>query len=97
MPLGTDWASEVCFGRPARALGLDYMEYKVDVDESDLTEKYGRGNKLIKDPTGSIGNRWDEVMDIYLKQQNVTLDLGRFQVTLEKAYVRAKKFMEDVG
>lgn len=97
VPLGTDWASEACYGSPAKVLGLDYMEYKIGVEESSLMAKYGREHGLVKDPIRSIGNRWGKVMDIYLKEQDVTLDLARFRGTLEKAYVMARKFMEDQG
>ncbi|PKI75513.1 hypothetical protein CRG98_004183 [Punica granatum] len=97
VPLGADWAADICYGRAAKVLGLNYLEYTIEAEESSLTEKYGRESRLIKDPTASRGEQWGEVMAIYLKEQNVTLDLIRFGGTLKEAYLRAKKFMEDEG
>ncbi|KAE8673271.1 putative Chorismate mutase 3 [Hibiscus syriacus] len=64
------------------------------VEESSLIEKYGKDNVLLKDPLALQKKGWPtEIMDIYLKQQNVKLDLVRFRISLESAYLMAKKFM----
>ncbi|XP_021299751.1 protein O-linked-mannose beta-1,4-N-acetylglucosaminyltransferase 2-like [Herrania umbratica] len=98
MPLGTNWAGKMCHGEPARAMGIEYMEYKIDVEESSLVEKYDKDDMMIKDPAGLQGKKWSfDVMKIYLKEQNVKLDLVRFRECLKEAYRKAKVFMEKEG
>ncbi|XP_017970600.1 PREDICTED: uncharacterized protein LOC18610311 isoform X3 [Theobroma cacao] len=98
MPLGTNWAGKMCHGEPARAMGIEYMEYKIDVKESSLVEKYDKDDMVIKDPAGLQGKKWSlDVMKIYLKEQNVKLDLVRFRECLKEAYRKAKVFMEKEG
>ncbi|KAL5826322.1 hypothetical protein ACOSQ4_018119 [Xanthoceras sorbifolium] len=98
VPLGLDWVADVCFAKSARAMGLDYMEYKINAEESSLVEKYDKNELVIKDPVAYRGNKWSSaVMDIYLKEQNVKLDLFRFGVYLEQVYNKATKFMDKEG
>ncbi|MBA0585976.1 hypothetical protein Gorai_016732, partial [Gossypium raimondii] len=76
MPLGIDWVRKMCFGEPARAIGIQYIEYKIKVEESSLVEKYDKNDMVIKDPASFQGRNWSsDVMKIYLKEQNVKLDL----------------------
>ncbi|KAK6280931.1 hypothetical protein POUND7_014756 [Theobroma cacao] len=98
MPLGTNWAGKMCHGEPARAMGIEYMEYKIDAKESSLVEKYDKEDMVIKDPAGLQGKKWSfDVMKIYLKEQNVKLDLVRLRECLKEAYRKAKVFMEKEG
>ncbi|KAL5826312.1 hypothetical protein ACOSQ4_018109 [Xanthoceras sorbifolium] len=98
VPLGLDWVADVCFAKSARAMGLDYMEYKINEEESSLVEKYDKNELVIKDPVAYRGNNWSSaVMDIYLKEQNVKLDLVRFRVYLHQVYNKARKFMDMEG
>ncbi|KAF5945415.1 hypothetical protein HYC85_015643 [Camellia sinensis] len=93
--IGLEWIAEECFGKSARELGLEYMEYKIGVEESSLGEKYGKDDVLIKDPMSLQKKGWSrEIMDIYLEQQNVKLDLVRFRKYLKKAYEKAIISME---
>ncbi|XP_039025529.1 alpha-1,3-arabinosyltransferase XAT3-like [Hibiscus syriacus] len=98
MPLGTNWVGKMCYGEPARAMGIDYIEYKINVEESSLVEKYDKDDIVIKDP-GSFqrGNWSSDVMSIYLKEQNVKLDLVRFREYLNEIYRKAKVFMDKMG
>ncbi|KAJ8774512.1 hypothetical protein K2173_016958 [Erythroxylum novogranatense] len=100
VPIGVEWASDASFGRVGRGLNLEYLEYRIGVEESSLVEKYGSESRLLKDPHALQikGTGWPtEIMDIYLKEQNVRLDLVRFRKYLEKAYVKAKNFMYKEG
>ncbi|TYG79673.1 hypothetical protein ES288_D02G157400v1 [Gossypium darwinii] len=82
MPLGIDW----------------YIEYKIKVEESSLVEKYDKNDMVIKDPASFQGRNWSsDVMKIYLKEQNVKLDLVRFRDYLMETYSKAKTFMEKMG
>lgn len=96
VPLGTEWVSDVCFGNASRAMGLEYIEYRVRAEESSLIEKYEKKDMIIKDPIGFLkGKSWSSAMNIYLKEQNVRLDLVRFRKYLKEAYDKAKEFMDN--
>ena len=98
VPLGAEWVSQVCFEKPAKDMGLVYMEYKIKAEESSLIEKYDKDDMMIKDPVAYRGKNWSPVvMSIYLKEQNVKLDLVRFREYLKEMYKTAKKFMEKEG
>ncbi|KAM1170483.1 hypothetical protein ACFX11_021166 [Malus domestica] len=98
VPIGIEWGAYAFFGRMARSLDLEYSEYKIGVNESSLADKYGKENLLVKDPFALQKTGWPpEVMNIYLKEQNVKLDLERFKSCLKKAYTKASRFMEKNG
>jgi protein O-GlcNAc transferase len=98
VPIGADWLAEVCFANSARAMGLEYLEYRIGAEESSLIDKYGKNSLLIKDPATFRGQNWSSaIMDIYLKEQNVKIDLIRFREYLKEAYKKAKEFMEKEG
>ncbi|KAK6921956.1 Glycosyltransferase 61 [Dillenia turbinata] len=94
VPIGLDWLADVCYGHPAKVLGMDYMEYKIGVEESSLSEKYGKDDIVLKDPEALTREGWSKkLIDLYSRSQNVKLDMARFRVHLEEAYKRAKDFM----
>ena len=98
VPLGLAWVAEACYGHPARELGVQYMEYKIGKEESSLADKYGNGDAMVNDPTGVRGKGWPtEIMKVYLKEQNIKLDLVRFRRHLEEAYDKAYTFMQKEG
>ncbi|KAG4207975.1 hypothetical protein ERO13_A03G102800v2 [Gossypium hirsutum] len=98
MSLGIDWVGKMCFGEPARAIGIQYIEYKIKVEQRSLVEKYDKNDMVIKDPASFQGRNWSsDVMNIYLKEQNVKLDLVRFRDYLMETYSKAKTFMEKMG
>ncbi|KAH0991370.1 hypothetical protein GBA52_002853 [Prunus armeniaca] len=98
VPLGTDWLANVCYESPARAMGLQYIDYRINVEESSLVDKYGKDDIVVKDPVSKMGSNWSmEIMKIYLKEQNVKLDLDRFNWFLKAAYDKAKIFMDKEG
>lgn len=92
VPLGLDWASRVYFGKPALEIGLEYVEYKINVEESTLAEKFDRGDEVLKDPESFRKKGWN-CTALYLKQQDVRLDMVRFTSYLKVAYDKAKKLM----
>jgi protein O-GlcNAc transferase len=99
VPLGAEWLAEVCFERSARAMGLEYMEYKIKAEESSLIDKYNKDEMIIKDPVAFRGSYISnlETRKIYLMDQNVKLDIVRFREYLKEAYMKAKKFMDKEG
>ena len=96
VPLGTEWAAEVCYARLARNVGSEYMEYRIEPGESSLLEKYSKDDLVIRDPVAFRGTDWS-LMNVYLKEQNVTLDLDRFREYLKEMYKKVKKFMNKEG
>ncbi|KAF8369861.1 hypothetical protein HHK36_032108 [Tetracentron sinense] len=94
VPLGIDWLAETCFGKSARDMGLEYMEYKIRVEESSLVEKYKRDDLVLKNPKAVVKEAWLKTKEIYLKDQDVKLDLARFGKYLNKAFKKAKRFMD---
>ncbi|KAM3754651.1 hypothetical protein ACB098_03G182400 [Castanea mollissima] len=96
VPLGTEWVAEVCYARLARSVGSEYMEYRIEAEESSLLEKYSKDDLVTRDPVAFRGTDWS-LMNIYLKEQNVTLDLVRFREYLKEMYKKAKKFMNKEG
>ncbi|KAK4263527.1 hypothetical protein QN277_028923 [Acacia crassicarpa] len=94
VPIGAEWAAKAFFGNTAKGLKLEYMEYKIKVKESSLVRKYGKDSMILRNPSALQKNGWPiELMDIYLKEQNVKLDLDRFRDFLEEAYKKVYKFM----
>ncbi|KAF5178608.1 Alpha-1,3-arabinosyltransferase XAT3 [Thalictrum thalictroides] len=98
VPIGVEWLAETCFGKTAKDIGADYMEYKIRVQESSLVEKYGRDHQLVLNGQDALGKmKFDEYKNIYLKSQDVILDLERIGKYLRKAYKKAKRFMDKQG
>ena len=93
VPIGTEWASDSCYKVPALNLGLEYMEYKIEEKESSLAEEYGPNDLVLKDPIAFVGGNYTN-MRVYLRTQNVKLDIVRFKRYLRKVYKKAKKFMD---
>ncbi|KAF7819046.1 beta-1,2-xylosyltransferase XYXT1-like [Senna tora] len=86
VPLGTTWAAETYYGEPARKMGLKYIGYEIGARESSLWEKYDREDPVLRDPNSINKKGWEYTKRIYLENQNVTLDLRRFQRSLRQAY-----------
>ncbi|KAK2650644.1 hypothetical protein Ddye_018133 [Dipteronia dyeriana] len=85
VPLGLEWVADVsfAFAKSAKVMRVEYMEYKINAKASSLVEN-DENELLIKDPVNYRGNNWSsDVMDIYLKEQNVKLDLVRFLFSIQ--------------
>ncbi|KAF8117584.1 hypothetical protein N665_0009s0104 [Sinapis alba] len=98
VPLGLGWVAKTCFESPARAMKLEYTEYRVNVEESSLIEKYSKDDLVLKDPIAFRGVDWNATkMNVYLKEQDVRLDVNRFRQHMNKSYEKAKSFMDIDG
>ncbi|CAN6859287.1 unnamed protein product [Brassica oleracea] len=93
VPVGVGWVAN-CYGSPAKAMKLEYMEYSIDVEESSLVEKYSRDDLVLKDPIAFSRKDWGVTKKVYLKEQDVRLDVNRFRNHMNKAYEKAKLFMD---
>ncbi|XP_010528967.2 PREDICTED: protein O-linked-mannose beta-1,4-N-acetylglucosaminyltransferase 2-like, partial [Tarenaya hassleriana] len=98
VPVGLDWMAKVCFEKSAKAMGLEYLEYRIDVEESTLKDKYGKEDMVLKDPVAFRGSEWNFTkMNVYLKEQNLRLDRVRLRNFMIQAYNKAKEFMHVHG
>jgi len=96
VPIGTDWLAKTFYEKPARVLGLEYMKYKIEVNESSLAEKYGANDLVLKNPQAFVNGDWPKAK-VYMKTQNVKLDMVRFRKYLKEVFVKAKRFMDKEG
>ncbi|EOA23899.1 hypothetical protein CARUB_v10017113mg [Capsella rubella] len=86
IPVGTEWAAETYYGKPAKKMGLKYIGYKIKPKESSLYDEYGKDDPIIRDPKSFTQKGWDYTKKIYLERQNVKLDLKRFRKPLSRAF-----------
>ncbi|KAG5546589.1 hypothetical protein RHGRI_018685 [Rhododendron griersonianum] len=84
--LDLEWASTHYYGKPATEMGLNYLEYKIEPEESSLISHYGRDNPIITDPASIVASRGMLVgRAIYLGEQNFNINVTRFRNTVVKA------------
>lgn len=89
--LGVEWGSENFYGNPAEAMGVHYLRYKVEPEETNLLDIYGRNHPVITDPASIFAKGYQAGRAVYLDQQNVKLNLNRLRKTLLEA-LRITKF-----
>jgi hypothetical protein len=91
-PLGISLLSRNLFGVPAARMGLRYEQYDVAGNESSLSRVYAPDDVVVADPDRARRERgskaWDLVEYVYLRGQNVSLDLARFRETLVRVRAR---------
>ncbi|KAK6127704.1 hypothetical protein DH2020_038544 [Rehmannia glutinosa] len=80
---GIDGFARLDFGNPSDGMNIRYLEYKITVNESSLSQQYSSDDPILKHPESYKG--WNAVQSIYLDKQNVTIALDRFKGTLAKA------------
>ncbi|KAG0537032.1 hypothetical protein BDA96_03G113000 [Sorghum bicolor] len=94
-PLGIAMLSRNLFGVPAARMGLRYEQYDVSARESSLSRRYPAGHVVVADPARARREQgkqeWELVEHVYLRGQNVSLDLGRFRETLARIHSRLLK------
>ncbi|XP_030523893.1 alpha-1,3-arabinosyltransferase XAT2-like isoform X1 [Rhodamnia argentea] len=83
--LGLEWGSTNYYGSPATAMGLQYLEYKIEPQESSLAEVYGLDHPVIVDPLSVFAKGYMAVRAVYVDGQDVKINLDRFKATLEEA------------
>lgn len=63
-----------------------------------MIDKYSRDDLVLRDPIAFRGMDWNVTkMKVYLKEQDVRLDVDRFRKDMNKAYMKAKSFMDING
>ncbi|KAL7099114.1 hypothetical protein ACP275_09G062100 [Erythranthe tilingii] len=85
VPFGLENLARSCFGKPAEGMNFRYLEYKGSLNESSLVGKYSDGAKVYADPAAIYRKGFDGFRSVYLDNQDINLDLGRFKGTLLRA------------
>lgn len=84
--LGTEWASNTYYGDTARAMGVHYLRYKIEPEESSLARVYSRDDEVFTDQASLFRKGgYRAARSVYLDMQNVRLNLPRFKQTLVEA------------
>ncbi|ESR65675.1 hypothetical protein CICLE_v10010148mg, partial [Citrus x clementina] len=85
VPLGLEWGSTYYFGVPAREMGVQYLEYKTEPEESTLSETYSRDDPIITDPASLFAKDYFAARAVYIDAQNLKINLTRFRQTIVQA------------
>lgn len=94
VPINCGWLADMCYGKLAIRLGLEYIVYEAGIHESTLeTDDFAvRQAMEPHDPASSLmGNltNWNRYMS-----QHVKVDVVRFKRYLKRAYEKAKLFAQ---
>ncbi|KAK6229767.1 Glycosyltransferase 61 - like 8 [Theobroma cacao] len=85
VPLANEWAAANYFGEPAKEMGVQYLEYKIEPEESSLFDAYGRDHPVITDPESVISKGYYAFRSVYVDGQDLKINLERFKKTLIEA------------
>ncbi|KAL7139470.1 hypothetical protein ABFS83_09G053200 [Erythranthe nasuta] len=85
VPFGLENLAEPYFRIPSKEMKLRYLEYKVSLNESSLLGKYADDSAVYRDPGGIQKKGFLHFRTVYLDNQDVSLDCGRFRDTLLQA------------
>jgi hypothetical protein len=66
-------------------MGLHYLEYAVQLDETTLADQYPADHPVLRDPMAIHKLGWDALKTTYLDKQNVRPHLGRLKKTFMQA------------
>jgi hypothetical protein len=80
-----EWLARSTFAEPAGGMGLHYLEYAVQLDETTLADQYPADHPVLRDPMAIHKQGWDALKTTYLDKQNVRPHLGRLKKTFMQA------------
>ncbi|XP_076944990.1 alpha-1,3-arabinosyltransferase XAT3-like [Bidens hawaiensis] len=85
-PLGFQWDVDSFYSEPGPGMGLRYLEYMMEPEESSLVDVYGLDHPVLQD-TASVAAKggYDAAREMYLDKQDLRLNLSRFRETLVEA------------
>ncbi|CAL9059653.1 unnamed protein product [Musa banksii] len=79
VPLGNlEGMAKYDYGDPPMAAKLHYLQYNISQEESTLSEQYPRDDPVFRDPDSIHKLGWLAMANIYMKKQNVKIDLNRW-------------------
>ncbi|URE39035.1 glycosyltransferase [Musa troglodytarum] len=82
---GLDWVARDTFKKPSPDMQLKYMDYRIQADESTLSDEYPADHPVLKDPYSIHKQGWNALSKTYLDNQNVRPHLGRLRNALMDA------------
>ncbi|PPD91893.1 hypothetical protein GOBAR_DD11161 [Gossypium barbadense] len=89
VPLQNEWVATTYYGGPAKEMGVRYLEYKIEPEESSLFDTYGKDHPVFTDPKSIISKGYNAFRSVYL-DQDLKINLERFKKTL----IEAKQIVE---
>ncbi|XP_039055746.1 alpha-1,3-arabinosyltransferase XAT3-like [Hibiscus syriacus] len=90
VPLGCEWGAITYYGGPAKSMGVRYLEYKIEPEESSLFDLYGKDHPVVRDPESIMSKGYRAFRSVYVDGQDVKINLERFKKTL----VETKQILE---
>ncbi|OMP04393.1 hypothetical protein COLO4_09702 [Corchorus olitorius] len=91
VPLENEWVATNYFGQPSKEMGLHYLEYKIEPEESSLIDTYSRDHPVFTNPQSIISKGYYEFRSIYVDGQDIRINLEKFRKTL----IEAKQLIEN--
>ncbi|KAJ4781706.1 EGF domain-specific O-linked N-acetylglucosamine transferase [Rhynchospora pubera] len=88
IPLGGSHMNNAAHGyydRPAQEMKLRTIDYTITVEESSLLDKYGWDHPAVKDPEAVAARGWQDRHKYYWFEQDVRLNVARFEPVLIEA------------
>ncbi|KAI3708590.1 hypothetical protein L2E82_37866 [Cichorium intybus] len=85
-PLGFQWDVDSFYSEPGPNMGLKFLEYRIEPEESSLADVYGLDHPVLRD-TASVAAKggYEAAREMYLDKQDLRIDLNRFRETLIEA------------
>ncbi|GMJ05070.1 hypothetical protein HRI_004176200 [Hibiscus trionum] len=90
VPLACDWVATYLYGAPGKPMGVRYLEYKIEPEESSLFDKYGKDHPVITDPESVTSKGYSAYRTVYVEGQDLMINVERFKNTL----IEAKQILE---
>ncbi|XP_043689345.1 alpha-1,3-arabinosyltransferase XAT2-like [Telopea speciosissima] len=85
VPLGLQWASTNYYGNPLGEMGVHYLEYQINPEESTLFDLYGPDHPVIIDPESVHSQGYNVSRPVYVDGQDLKINLSRFEDYLVQA------------
>jgi hypothetical protein len=82
---GMDDAATACYNAPADEMRIRRIDYRITPEESSLLEKYGWDDPIVNDPDSINRKGWKLRQKYYWNEQNVRLNVTRFEPVLVRA------------
>ncbi|KAF7055849.1 hypothetical protein CFC21_093706 [Triticum aestivum] len=82
---GLEWLARGTFEEPSKDMQLHYIGYKIQLDETTLSEQYPKDHPVLTDPLSIHKQGWEALKTVYLEKQNVRPHLGRLKLTFLEA------------
>ncbi|XP_039000599.1 beta-1,2-xylosyltransferease XAX1-like [Hibiscus syriacus] len=90
VPLAHEWVSTNYFGEPEKSMGVQYLEYKIEPEESSFFDTNGKDHPVITDPESVISKGYYAYKSVYVDGQGLKINLERYKKTL----IEAKQILE---